>query len=232
MVRMNPLDSPWGARDLELTMRAPPDAYVVPKVRSAADVHEIDAILSRLEKEYGHEPGAVRLVLIATETPLGLLNIAELGGCPRVEALTWGAEDLSAAIGAARNRGDDGRYLEIFRFARHMTLLAACAAEVQPIDGVWVDVRDLDGLRAETREAAQMGFTGKITIHPSQVDVVNEVLTPTPSEIEESRELVAEFQKHEQAGIMAFRFRGLMVDAPHLTRAKSIMERARLAGLT
>ncbi len=229
-VRMNALDTPWGELDLETTMRAPPDAYLVPKASSAADLERIDACLSRLEREHGHPEGRVELVVIATETPDGLLHIRELAGGPRVSGLTWGAEDLSAALGATRNRDDAGVYLEIFRHARHMTLVAARAAGVQPIDGVFVDVRDLDGLRRECREAAQLGFTGKLTIHPAQVEIVNEAFTPTADEIEESRALLEAFAEHEREGVMAFYFRGRMVDAPHFARARNVLERARLAG--
>ena len=230
-VRMNSLDTPWGEPDLEATMRAPPDAYLVPKASGAADLERIDAVLLGLEREYGHPEGGVELVVIATETPDGLLHIRDLAGGPRVSGLTWGAEDLSAALGATRNRDASGAYLEIFRHARHMTLIAACAAGVQPIDGVYVDVRDLDGLRRECREAAQLGFTGKLTIHPAQVEIVNEAFTPTPDEIEESRALLEAFAEHERQGVMAFNFRGRMVDAPHFARARNLLERARLAAV-
>ncbi len=232
LVRMNPLDTPWGVRDLEVTMTARPDAYVVPKVRDREDLVRIDQMLSRIETDRGYPPGGVTLLVIATETPQGLLHIREIAEAPRVDGLTWGAEDLSAAIGASRNRDASGDYLEIFRFARHMTLLSACAAGVQPIDGVFVDIHDSAGLQKECREAATMGFTGKITIHPSQIEVVNEAFSPSPEEIEESRELLAAFEEHQRAGEMAFAFRGNMVDVPHLTRARTILERARIADST
>ncbi|HKA55964.1 MAG TPA: CoA ester lyase [Candidatus Binatia bacterium] len=231
MVRMNPLDTPWGVRDLEVTMQGPPDSYLVPKVRTKDDLFRIDTILSRMEREYGHPPGGVKLVVLATETPRGLLNIRDFGSCPRVDALSWGAEDLSAAIGARRNRDEHGQFLEVFRYARIMTLLAATAAGVQPLDTVFVDIRDADGLRRECQEGAWMGFTGKITIHPSQIEVVNEVFSPSPEDIAESRELLAAFEENRKAGRMAFSFKGQMVDVPHLTRARTILERARQAGL-
>ena len=232
MVRMNPLDTPWGVRDLEVTMQGRPDSYLVPKVRTKDDLFRIDTILSRMEREYGHPPGGVKLVVLATETPQGLLNIRDFGSCPRVDALSWGAEDLSAAIGARRNRDEHGQFLEVFRYARIMTLLAATAAGVQPLDTVFVDIRDADGLRRECQEGAWMGFTGKITIHPSQIEVVNEVFSPSPADIAESRELLAAFEENRKAGRMAFSFKGQMVDVPHLTRARTILERARQAGLT
>ena len=231
MVRMNPLDTPWGVADLEVTMRGRPDSYLVPKVRTRDDVLKIHTIISRMEKEYGYPQGEVKLVVLATETPEGLLNIKDFGSCPRVDALSWGAEDLSAAIGARRNRAEDGSFLEVFRYARIMTLLAATAAGVQPLDTVFVDIRDGTGLRQECIEGAWMGFTGKITIHPSQVGVVNEVFTPSAQEVAESQELLAAFEENQKAGKMAFSFKGQMVDVPHLTRARTILERAKQAGL-
>ena len=231
MVRMNPLDTPWGVADLEVTMQGRPDSYLVPKVRTRDDVLKIHTIISRMEKEYGYPQGEVKLVVLATETPEGLLNIKDFGSCPRVDALSWGAEDLSAAIGARRNRAEDGSFLEVFRYARIMTLLAATAAGVQPLDTVFVDIRDSAGLRQECVEGAWMGFTGKITIHPNQVGVVNEVFTPSAEEVAESQELLAAFEENQKAGKMAFSFKGQMVDVPHLTRARTILERARQAGL-
>lgn len=232
MVRMNPLDTPWGVQDLEVTMQGKPDSYLVPKVRIKDDLLKIDTIISRMEREYGHPPGEVKLVVLATETPQGLLNIRDFGACPRVDALSWGAEDLSAAIGARRNRDERGEFLEVFRYARIMTLLAATAANVQPLDTVFVDIKDTEGLRRDCLEGAWMGFTGKITIHPSQIDVVNEIFTPSPEEIAESKELLAAFEENQKAGKMAFSFKGQMVDVPHLTRARTMLERARLAGIS
>ncbi len=231
MVRMNPLGTPWGVRDLEVTMQGRPDSYLVPKVRTKDDLLRIDTILSRMEREYNYPPGEVKLVVLATETPQGLLNIRDFGLCPRVDALSWGAEDLSAAIGARRNRDEHGQFLEVFRYARIMTLLAATAANVQPLDTVFVDIRDAAGLRRECLEGAWMGFTGKITIHPSQIEVVNELFSPSPEDIAESKELLVAFEENRKAGKMAFSFKGQMVDVPHLTRARTILERARQAGL-
>ena len=231
MVRMNPLDTPWGVHDLEMTMQGRPDSYLVPKVRTKEDLFKIDAILTRMEKRLDYAPGEVKLVVLATETPEGLLNIKDFGACPRVDALSWGAEDLSAAIGARRNRDEAGQFLEVFRYARLMTLLAATAAGVQPLDTVFVDIRDSEGLRRDCVEGAWMGFTGKITIHPNQIDTVNTVFSPSAEEIAESQELLAAFEENEKAGKMAFSFKGEMVDVPHLTRARTILERAKQAGL-
>jgi citrate lyase subunit beta/citryl-CoA lyase len=229
VVRMNPLDSPWGRADLEQTMEVAPDAYLVPKLRSRDDVLQIDRLLGELEARHGHTPGQVKLLLLGTETPQGALNIGTLCASPRVDALSWGAEDLSAAIGARRNRDERGEFLEVFRYCRSLTLLAACAADVQPLDTVFVDVRDEEGLRRDCQEGAWMGFTGKITIHPAQIPVVNDAFTPSPEEIAESRELLQAFEENQREGRMAFSFRGQMVDVPHLERARTLLERARQA---
>ena len=232
MIRMNPLDTPWGEKDLEITMQGRPDSYLVPKVRTKDDVLAIDAILTHLEKQCGYSEGEVKLVVIATETPQGVLNIKEIATAgPRVDALSWGAEDLSAAIGARRNRDENGQFLEVFRYARVVTLLAATAAGIEPLDTVFVDIQDIEGLRRECLEGAQMGFTGKITIHPNQIPVVNEIFSPSPADVAEAKELLAAFEENRKAGRMAFSFKGQMVDVPHLTRARKILERAEMAGI-
>ena len=226
VVRMNPLDTPWGLADLEGTMVCPPDAYLVPKVSTLDELQQIDAELTRLETEHGHPRGAVGLLLVSTETPLGVLNLPTFSQCPRVIGLTWGAEDLSAAIGAPRNRRPDGQYLDLYRHCRNQTLICAAAGGVQPLDGVFVDIKDSAGLQAECQEGAWMGFTGKITIHPSQIDVVNATFTPSPDEVDEASRLIAAFADAESEGLMAISFEGKMVDVPHLTRAQKIVARA------
>ncbi|HSG90173.1 MAG TPA: CoA ester lyase [Pseudomonadales bacterium] len=224
IVRANPLDSPWGRADLEMLVDGPaPDALLVPKVRDADDLRMLDQLLLAFERSSGQEPGAIELIVIATETPQGVLNIASLASATRVTALTWGAEDLSAAIGARRNRGPDGRYLPVFEHCRVVTLLAAAAANVAPIDTVYVDFRDLDGLAAECRESADMGYTGKMTIHPAQIDTVNLAFTPSAAELADARELIEAFEANAKEGRMVFSFRGEMVDVPHLERARRIV---------
>jgi citrate lyase subunit beta / citryl-CoA lyase len=228
-VRMNPLDSPWGLDDLRTTMVNPPDAYLVPKIRTLADITAIDAEIARLESAYGHAPGSVRLILVSTETPQGVLNLPTFTQCSRVTALSWGAEDLAAAIGARRNRDDSGEYLDVFKYCRTQTLLCATAGNVQPLDTVYVDIKNFDGLRRECQHSAWMGFTGKITIHPDQIPIVNELFTPSADEVAEAQELVDAFDTAQRDGRMAFSFRGQMVDVPHLNRARTIIDRARNA---
>ena len=226
-VRMNPLDTPWGLQDLEVTMRHAPDAYVVPKVSTLEELNIINAEIARLERMYGHADNSVGLILICTETPLSTFNVHTFPECERVVALSWGAEDLSAALGAPRNRRPDGSYLELYKHCRNVTLLSAAAGGVQPIDTVYVDFNDDAGLREDCQEAAWMGYTGKITIHPNQIDIVNEFFSPSEAEIAEAQRLVEAFAEAEAQGLMAISFEGKMVDVPHLTRAKKLLERAR-----
>jgi citrate lyase beta subunit len=226
-VRMNPLSSAFGRADLEETIGGRPDGYVVPKPRAAADVREVAQALDRLEHRHGIAPGTTRLVLIATETPEGLLNVKEIAAAsPRIVAVSWGVEDLGAAMGLGRVRDETGRYLDIPRYARVMCAVAAAAAGVEAIDTVYTDLADLAGLRRECEDAVQMGFTGKISIHPDQIAVINAAFTPSPEVVEAARALVAAFEEHRQRGVYAFTFRGQMVDAPHLARALKILARA------
>jgi citrate lyase subunit beta/citryl-CoA lyase len=226
-VRMNPIASELGAADLETTIAGRPDGYVVPKPRNAGDIRRIAEILDRLEHRHGLPGGSVRLVLIATETPEGLLNIREVAAAsPRVVTLSWGIEDLSAAMGLPRVRDGEGRYLDIPRHARTMCSIVASATGVDAMDTVYTDIADLAGLRRECEEAVAMGFSGKISIHPSQIEIINEAFTPARAVVDEARELVAAFEEHRRRGVYAFRFRGQMVDAPHLTRALKVIARA------
>ncbi len=223
MVRINPLDSPWFRADLEATMIDPPDSYLLPKVNSGDEIRLIDRMITQLEDQHGHQPGGVKLVVLGTETPQGMLNIAGIPCVERVDALSWGAEDLSAAVGARRNRGPDGRYLPLFEQARTMCLLASTAAGVQPFDTVFTDVTDPEGLRQDCLDAAWIGFTGKISIHPAQIDVINEVFTPSDEDVARARALLDQLEVEQAAGRMAFRFEGQMVDVPHFTQARRIL---------
>lgn len=225
-VRINPLDTPWGLADIEASMASPPDLYLLPKISCLDELTRIDAHIAALETRFGHPLGGVGLIIVATETPLGVLNLPSFGRCPRVVGLTWGAEDLSAALGGTRNRGPDGRYLDVYRHCRVQTLLAAAAAGVQPLDTVYVDIRDGDGLRAESQESAWMGYTGKMTVHPAQIDIVNAAFSPSAEEVDAARRLLAAFAEAEAAGRMAFAFEGRMVDVPHLERARRLLARA------
>ena len=226
-VRMNPLATGLGRADLEETIAGRPDGYVVPKPRHAGDVREIAQLLDGLEHRHGIAHGTTSLLLIATETPEGLLNIQECTtATPRIVAVSWGIEDLGAAMGLGRVRDGQGKYLDIPRYARTMCAVAASAAGVPWIDTVYIDIADLDGLRRECEDAVDMGFTGKISIHPNQIEVINGAFTPASEAVAQARALVAAFEEHRARGVYAFRFNGQMVDAPHLAGALKVLARA------
>jgi len=145
---------------------------------------------------------------------------------PRVDGLCWGAEDLSADLGAVSSRRTDGTLRPLFETVRHLCLLGAAAGRVPAVDAVYIDVHDLAGLRRECEDAAAMGFTGKITVHPDQIEIVNDAFTPSAAALERARALVDAFAANESAGRSAFLFDGGMVDAPHLVRALRLLDRA------
>src|SRR5256886_7096294 len=226
-VGTTPCGGPRGGAALEETTVARPDGYVVPKPRHAGDVRELAGALDRLEQRHGIANGATRLTLIATETPEGLLNIREVASAsPRVVAISWGVEDLGAAMSLARVRDAEGRYLDIPRHARVMCAVAAAAAGVDALDTVYTDIADLAGLRRECEDAVAMRFTGKISIHPNQIAVINDVFTPAKEAPDQDPQLVAAFEEHARRGVYAFTFRGRMVDAPQLARARKLLDRA------
>lgn len=223
LVRINAPDSPWGREDLEAVIAASPDGLVIPKVSTRAGVDAIDQIVGSLESQHGLPSESVRLILIATETPAAVFNLPQMARNDRVSGVSWGAEDLSGALGARSKRDEAGDYLEVFSFVRSTCLLSAAAAGAQPIDAVFVDIKNSDGLKRESIRAADMGFRGKLTIHPDQIPVVNECFTPSMAEVEAARELLAAFEEARAEGRMAFAHRGKMVDVPHLTRARDLL---------
>ena len=231
-VRMNPIFSEYAEADLAETIAGRPDGYVVPKPRRAEDIRRIVAILERLEQEHGLPFGSTRLIPIATETPEGLLNIREVAAAsPRIAAISWGVEDLSAAMGLPRVRDAQGRYLDIPRHARVMCAVAAAAAGLEAVDTVYTAIPDLEGLRRECEEGVAMGFAGKISIHPGQIAVINAEFTPSREQAQEAAALIVAFEEHARRGAGAFAWKGQMMDLPHLTRARKIAERARDAGV-
>ena len=227
LVRINPLDTSWGLDDLKAVADSLPDGIVLPKVAKKKDVMKIDSIVGGVERQKQIQEGAISFVLIGTEVPEAVFNLHKMAKIPRVDAITWGAEDLSGALGAKAKRDSKGNYLEVFSFVRSACLLAAVAGNANPIDAVYVDITNPDGLAKECEDGAKMGYTGKVTIHPSQIDIVNNAFTPTAIEIAEAEELIAAFKENESKGKMAFSFKGQMVDVPHLVRAKEILLKAR-----
>ncbi len=230
MVRVNALDTGLTDADLDAIVAGSPDAIMLPKAEGGTAVAHLDAKLTAREAIHGLADGAIRVVAIATETAAALFVAGTYGGAsPRLTGLSWGAEDLSADLGAETNRDAEGRFTEPFRFARNLCLAAAAAAKVQAIDTVYVDFRDPEGLRREAEEARRDGFTAKLAIHPAQVAVINEVFTPSAAAIASARAVIAAFAKNPGAGVVGIG--GVMYDRPHLERAKQLLARAAAAGI-
>jgi citrate lyase subunit beta/citryl-CoA lyase len=225
MVRVNALDTGLTDADLEAVVGARPDAIMLPKSEKGADVTLLDAKLTVLEAVHGLDDGAIKILVVATETAKAIFGLGSYqGASPRLSGLTWGAEDLSADIGSETNRGVDGRHTEPFRLARSLCLFGAVAAGVQPIDTVFPAFRDSDGLRRECEDARRDGFLAKMAIHPAQVPIINAVFSPTPEAIAEARVVVAAFAAQPSAGVV--NIGGEMFDRPHLTRAERLLARA------
>ncbi len=225
-VRVNDLTTGLTDDDLAAVVPARVDGIMLPKAQGGKDVQHLATKLRVAEMENGLPDGKIGILPIVTETGLATLSTATYAGCsPRLTALTWGAEDLSAAVGARSTRDEQGRYTDVFRFARAVTLLAGAASDVAAIDTVSVDFRDLEALRAECLEAERDGFTGKLAIHPAQVAVINEVFTPSPAAIEHARALVAAFAEAGNPGVIGRD--GKMFDIPHLKRAQRLLARVR-----
>jgi citrate lyase subunit beta/citryl-CoA lyase len=226
IVRINPLGGDDWRADLAAAMPAGPHRIMLPKPYSGADVKRLADELSTRESDLGLAAGTTRIIAIVTEVPAALLAMASfVGASPRLEALTWGTEDLSAALGASSARGDTGELSSPFRLARDLTLITAHAAGIGAIDEIEADFRNLARLEATARAAARDGFTGKLAIHPDQVAVINAAFTPPEAELAEAREIVRLFAENPGAG--AIRFGSRMIDRPHLLRAERLIARAK-----
>ena len=227
-VRVNAFDTGETLADLAAVMPARPDGIVLPKCRSSDDVNRLALYLDAFEAAHGTAIGSTRILAIATETAESLFGIdGYRGASARLWGLMWGAEDLAASLGAFSNRGADGRYSEVFRMARSLCLAGARAASVLPIDAVYVDIRDLDGLRDETLEARRDGFAAKAVIHPLHVDVVHAAFAPSDDEITWARRVCAAFADGKGTGVV--NLDGRMLDKPHLRQAEGILALAKQA---
>jgi citrate lyase subunit beta/citryl-CoA lyase len=213
-VRVNPLGSKFHKDDLKLIGSAYVHGIVLPKSESGADVTQL-----------AHRTGSIPIHAIVTETAaslFGLLSYRQPNS--PLAAMSWGAEDLSAALGASSKYDETGELSFTYKLARTLCLVGAVAAGVQPVDGVFADFKDEAGLRAESEAARREGFTGKLAIHPAQVHVINEAFTPSQDDVRHAEEIVAAFEAHPDAGVLSVG--GKMVDRPHLVQAKRVLERA------
>ena len=213
-VRVNPLGSEYHKDDLKLIGSAYVHGIVLPKAESGADVIELS-----------HRTGAIPVHAIVTETPASLFNLLSYRdpASPLV-AMSWGAEDLSAALGASSKLDEAGELGFTYKLARSLCLAGAAAAGVQPVDGVFADFRDDKGLKREAEAARREGFTGKLAIHPAQVAIINAAFTPSKDEVRHAQAIVAAFEAEPDAGVLSVA--GKMVDRPHLVQARRVLERS------
>lgn len=214
-VRVNPLDGGLTDEDLEAVLAGHPDGIVLPKAEGGDSVAELTRRLTA-------RGNATTVILaIATETPAAVFQLGTYGGQPRLIGLTWGAEDLPAAIGAVTSREEDGRYTPPYELARSLCLFGAAAAGVQPIETVYPAFQDMDGLTAYAARARRDGFTGMMAIHPAQIEMINAAFTPSDSEVAHARAVVAAFEASPDAG--ALQLDGRMIDRPHLVQAQRVL---------
>jgi citrate lyase subunit beta/citryl-CoA lyase len=213
-VRVNPLGSEFIKDDLELIAIADIRGIVLPKAESGDDIRQL-----------AHRTGNIPLHAIVTETAASLFGLLSYRDpASPLAAMSWGAEDLSAALGASSKYDADGSLGFTYRLARSLCLAGAVAAGVQPVDGVFADFKDEAGLKAEAEAARREGFTGKLAIHPAQVPVINAAFTPSKDDVAHAEQVVAAFEAHPNAGVLSVG--GKMVDRPHLVQARRVLERA------
>jgi citrate lyase subunit beta / citryl-CoA lyase len=230
-MRVNALDSGLTNADLDVVMQGGPDGIVQPKPLGGADLQHLSNKIAVREAENNLPDGATRVIVITTETAGSLFHMGSyVGASRRLAGLTWGAEDLSADLGAETSRLPDGTYTPPYVLARNLALFAAHAARVQAIDTVYPNFRDEAGFRRECEAARRDGFTGKMAIHPAQVPVINEVFTPAAAAVAKARAVIAAFEQNPGKGTVGID--GVMYDRPHLERAKQLLARAKAAGVS
>ncbi len=235
-VRLNALPSGHLLDDLVAVFPGVPDGLVLPKVACAAELCQVSHYLTALEAQSARPAGSTKLMAIVTETPLALLNLprypevlaAESDATrrlvrQRLASLTWGSEDLSAALGANAKVGVNGDPTFTFQYARSLCLIGAAALEVPAIDGICANFRDSAGLETEAAAARRDGFSGKLAIHPDQVAAINAAFSPTEPELARARRIVAAFAASPEAGVL--NFDGEMIDRPHLIQARRLLAR-------
>lgn len=225
-VRINPLDTEDALQDLRAVMPSGPRGIILPKPVGARDTNQLAKLLEVLELEDGHTPGQTSIIPIATEKPAALFKMHEYADATaRLAALSWGAEDLSTAVGATASRDETGNWLPPYELARSLCLFAASAAAVAAIDTVYTDYRNAEGLAAYAARARRDGFEAMLAIHPDQVAVINAAFAATAAEIERANRIVELFAANPDAGALGLD--GEMIDRPHLLQAQRILKKGR-----
>ena len=227
-VRINPLDTTLAMSDLAAVVVPGLAGILQPKTRGAADIARLGHGLDALEARAGVDAGSVKIVPVATETPQSMLSMHSYldAALPRLVGMTWGAEDLSAAIGAVSNRDEDGGpFSPLYQWANSFCLAASAALDVPAIDTLHADFRDTSGLAAACRTSRRRGFRGRIAIHPDQVEAINEAYSPSATELAHAQCIVDAFAAQPDAGTLSLD--GVMIDKPHLTQALRTLEQAR-----
>jgi citrate lyase subunit beta / citryl-CoA lyase len=228
-VRVNPLNSGLIEADLDAVVPSRPDGIMLPKARGGHDIMHLSSKLAVREAENDLPDGEIAILPIATESAAALFAMGSYAGSSRrLSGLTWGAEDLSADLGALTNRREDGTHADPYRLARSLALFAATAAEVAPIDTVFTNFRDKEGLLVECQAARRDGFVGKLAIHPDQVKTINATFIPTPEQIARARAIIEAFAGNPGAGVLGIG--GEMIDRPHIKRAERLLAAAKAAG--
>ena len=229
IVRVNGLQTGLTDADLDAITPTKPDAIMLPKAEGGAAIVHAAAKLAVREAQSDLPDSHIKILPIATETAAALFMVGTFAGArARLIGMTWGAEDLSAELGARANRDEQGRFLDPYRLARSLCLAGAAAAAVPAIDTVFVDFRNDPGFRRECEEACRDGFVGKMAIHPAQVPIINDVFTPSADAIAHAQTVVAAFAAAPGAGVVGIG--GVMYDRPHLARAKQLLARAPSSG--
>jgi citrate lyase subunit beta / citryl-CoA lyase len=229
-VRVNPLDSGLIEADLDAVVPGRPDGIMLPKARGGHDIMHLSSKLAVREAESDLPDGEIAILPIATESAAALFTMGSYAGSSRrLSGLSWGAEDLSADLGALTNRLEHGAYADPYRLARSLALFAAIAAEIAPIDTVFTNFRDGKGLLVECEAARRDGFTGKLAIHPCQVEAINATFTPSPQQIAHAKAIMDAFAAQPGAGVLGIG--GEMIDRPHIKRAERLLAAAKAAGV-
>ena len=216
------------AADLDAIIAAAPGGVFLPKAEGREDVSILDAMLAEREARHGLAPGSTRIAALVTETPKAMFRCGDYAGdysgSQRLVAMSWGAEDLSSALGARVQHRPDGSYMPTYELARSLCLLGAVAAGVAPIETVMPEFRDLDALRDRALMVRGQGYRGMLAIHPAQVEVINEAFTPSADEIAHARAVVQAFADNPGAGTVGLN--GQMLDRPHFALAQRLLTEA------